>query len=106
MDVIYEDRVRILKMRAHCGPAEWRGKYNYQDTENLTKEIKDIVGYKRHSWNDGIFYISYNDFVQYFEILNICHYRNTHSLSSLEDVICSHHQMTYYQFSIKKTKGI
>lgn len=95
----------MLKLRCSYSPAEWRGKFNYKDMKNLNTEVKDLVNYKRHSWNNGIFHISFRDFVQFFEAVNICHYRNTHSLSSLQDIISSHNQISYYQFHIKKTRG-
>lgn len=105
MDAYLHEDLKLLKLRATNGPAEWRGRYNYQDMKNLNKEIKDVVGYQRHSWNEGVFYISFRDFVQFFEIVNICHFRESHCLSSIEDVVCSHNQVSYYQFYIRDQQG-
>lgn len=93
----------ILKMKNPYGPAEWRGKYFYGDQENLTKEVKKELKYQRHSWNDGIFYLSLRDFIHNFDSINICHYRKSHKLSSLEDFIHEKTKFAYYQFSIKET---
>ena len=105
MDAYILDGMRILKLRSIYGPAEWRGKFNYRDRINLKNEIKDAIGYQRHSWNDGIFYVTFRDFVEFFEIVNICHLRKSHSLSTLEDIVCSHNQVAYYQFYINNTNG-
>lgn len=106
LGVYSHDEIKILKLRSCYGPAEWRGKFNYKDMKHLSEDVKDLVGYKRHSWNDGIFHISFRDFIEFFASVNVCHHRPDHSLSSLKDVISSHNQISFYQFHIKKTRGI
>ena len=100
-----KDGNEILILKNPFGPAEWTGKFNYQDKVNLTVDVKEQVGYRRHSWNDGIFYVSMRDFVENFDMVNVCHYRESHFLSSLPDVINSKLQFAYYQFCIENYRG-
>ena len=71
MSKALKNGLEIFKMKNPSGPSEWKGKFNYLDSTNLTDEVKEQIGYKRHSWNDGIFYISMRDFVENFEIFEI-----------------------------------
>lgn len=60
----------ILKIRNPWGCKEWNG--DWSDSSSLwTKEITKIL--LKESKEDGIFYISINDFINYFDIINICH---------------------------------
>jgi len=61
--------LKIMKLRNPYGEVEWTGDWS-DDSDLWTKELREEL--KVNSEDDGIFWISFDDFIKYFEILNIC----------------------------------
>jgi|JI61114C2RNA_FD_contig_31_6222148_length_1306_multi_2_in_0_out_0_3 hypothetical protein len=63
----------MLKIRNPWGNKEWNGRASEQDKQfwSKMKSIdKDKLGQK--FGNDGIFFMLWEDFVDYFKMINIC----------------------------------
>ena len=68
--------VRLVKIRNPWGQFEWKG--DYSDSSSLwTNELKQLVQYSNQ--DDGIFYMKFQDFLEYYPYSFICKYeRNFH----------------------------
>lgn len=65
--------VRLLKIRNPWGRAEWTGDWSDASnkwTEALRNQVGAVVA------NDGIFYISLEDYLKHFSFTNICKYND------------------------------
>lgn len=111
---MYEiDDLRLMKLRNPWGLPkswlkeskfnDWRGDFSDEDDKNWTKSLKEKLHYNPTQF-DGIFYMPYKDFTQYFDTLYICHYKEDYYFSSLPDANKSK-DFACYQFSIT-TPGI
>eukprot|EP01062_Namystynia_karyoxenos_P023615 TRINITY_DN1913_c0_g2_i1.p1 TRINITY_DN1913_c0_g2~~TRINITY_DN1913_c0_g2_i1.p1 ORF type:complete len:804 (+),score=249.82 TRINITY_DN1913_c0_g2_i1:146-2557(+) len=54
---------------------EWKGKWNDNDTENWTDEVKAEVGFQ--ALDDGSFWMAYEDVVQWFNTISVCYCHGT-----------------------------
>lgn len=72
-------KIRLLQVRNPWGRFEWGGKWSDNDTESWTREMIDAFQPEFDIY-DGTFWISYNEFFNYFTSLAICKTRNWHEL--------------------------
>ena len=66
-------KVRLLKLRNPYGREEWNGDWSDESalwTEPLRAEVGSVVA------NDGMFYISLEDYLANFSFTNICKYND------------------------------
>lgn len=78
------NEVEILKLRNPWGNFEWNGAWS--DTSDLwTEESCKIVGRKLgESIDDGSFWISFQDFAQFYSSATCCFYHPYHNYNSVE----------------------
>jgi calpain-15 len=62
--------VTLLKVRNPWGRKEWKGDWSYYSSA-WTKELKERLDYNLNP-HDGSFYMSYENFMMYFDFVNIC----------------------------------
>ena len=60
---------RLLKIRNPWGFKEWTGDYSDQDTKHWTDDLKTELKFEKK--DDGIFYITFSDFLSFFYITTI-----------------------------------
>lgn len=61
---------QLLKIWNPWGYGEWTGKFSDKDSENWTEELKAHVGFEDK--NDGIFFISIEDYLREYHSTTIC----------------------------------
>ena len=65
----YDKELQLVKIRNPWGYGEWNG--NWSDKSELwTDDIKMQVNFKIN--DDGIFYMSFDDFIKYYDELSLC----------------------------------
>lgn len=89
---------KIFKLRNPWGRGEWTGEYS-DKSDVWTPELKQRLGWR--DTDDGIFFITAEDFVKNFRNVAICHYREDYTLSSFPD-FNKNNSYAAYQFSINK----
>lgn len=73
---------KVLKLRNPWGSGEWTGDYS-DNSSKWTPQLKKMLEWSEA--DDGIFFMKVEDFMEYFENVAICHYRDDYFLSSLKD---------------------
>ena len=75
--VVQLNNLRLLKVRNPWGSESWSGKWSDEDqtTWNSNANLFDL-GVCPTMVNDGIFWMSLEDFVRYFSFTNICKYND------------------------------
>ncbi|XP_073995045.1 calpain-A-like isoform X2 [Rhodnius prolixus] len=65
-------RFPLIRLRNTWGQVEWNGAWSdkWPEWKNISKKVKDDL--KMQQKNDGEFWISYTDLLQYFDRLRIC----------------------------------
>ena len=72
---------RLVKLRNPWGKGEWKG--DWSDESYLwTSQLKQQLHYADD--DDGVFYMTYNDFVKYFSDLQICYYHDGFKYSAVK----------------------
>ena len=72
--------VKLVKLRNPWGSFEWKGDWS-EESELWTEEIKAQLNFEKA--DDGMFWMSFDDFKQYFDRVQICEYRDSYDLESL-----------------------
>lgn len=75
-------KLRLVKIRNPWGQKEWNGDWS-DKSEKWTPQLKEAVGFEAKE--DGIFFISFEDYIKFFYITTICKYVEGGDLSVLED---------------------
>ena len=72
---------RLVKLRNPWGKGEWKG--DWSDSSYLwTAELKQQLNYE--DTDDGVFYMTYNDFVKYYSDIQICYYHDGFKYSAVK----------------------
>jgi len=74
--------LRLVKCRNPWALKEWGGDWSDR-SDKWTDELKTLLKFEQR--NDGVFFISYNDYLQFFVETVICKYLNDGDLSVIED---------------------
>ena len=61
---------RLVKLKNPYGDTVFSGDWNY-DCKKWTEEIKKNCEYNKNEEKYGIFYMSYDDFCEYFDLINV-----------------------------------
>jgi len=90
-------------LRNPYGQTEWNGDWCDKDElwKNIDSKNKKILG--KSDAEDGIFYMSFDDFKKHFLMFNICHYHDNYCLSSYRSKT-DDDEVLNYEFEIK-TEG-
>jgi calpain-15 len=80
VDTEEEGLVRLLKLRNPWGHKEWQGDWSDKSTK-WTLELKKQL--KMKAANDGIFYINYENYLEYYDSTTICKTKENFSFSNL-----------------------
>lgn len=72
----YENEVngetyKLMKIRNPFGEGEWTGRFS-DSSDAWTSELKEKFGFDGVAKNDGIFWIAFEDFIKYFQVVSIC----------------------------------
>lgn len=67
--------VKLLNLRNPWGTFEWNGDWS-DKSDKWTPELKQQVDLKENS-DDGLFWISLDDFKNYFDTFEICRFNET-----------------------------
>ena len=70
---VYDSPCKMLKLRNPWGKKEWQGRGSDKDYEfwsQLSFREKEEVGFKDK--NEGIFFITWDEFLEYFGMFDIC----------------------------------
>lgn len=102
---VFEDTeitsMRLVKLRNAMGTLEWKG--NYQDGSNVwTEKLKAATGYNIQV-EDGIFYMTLEEFYYKFAYLSVCCYS--------DDWVYQYHEKTtvkssYYEINLENDQRI
>lgn len=99
VEVISQGRpVRLLKLRNPWGRGEWKGDWSDNSplwTEDLIHQLEVT------DKNDGIFFISLEDAIKYFQNFAICHFRDDY-VSSAKKFYTSPDHPTVMSFDIQQ----
>ena len=81
--------LRLIKIRNPWGFREWTGDWS-DKSPKWTPELKAKLSYEDK--DDGVFFISFEDYVKFFYITTICKYVKENDLS----VMCDEHKQFEY----------
>ncbi|XP_034240011.1 calpain-D-like [Thrips palmi] len=73
LDVQDINGVRLLRLRNPWGHFSWKGDWA-DDSEMWTPELRDML--MPHGASDGVFWISFEDVLKYFDCIDICKVRS------------------------------
>ncbi|KAK6637651.1 hypothetical protein RUM44_008073 [Polyplax serrata] len=73
LDVVDVDGVRLLKLRNPWGHYSWKGDWS-DNSPQWTPVLKKQL--MPHGASDGVFWISFEDVLKYFDCIDICKVRN------------------------------
>lgn len=93
------DNIRLIKLRNPWGNTEWTKDW-HDDCEQWNDQISKIV-HKPDALDDGIFFMSYTDFLKHFDGLAVCKYREEFVYSGAK-VTTSPIDPTLFCFGIPK----
>ena len=65
--------IRLLKVRNPWGTFEWKGDWG-DESDLWTDRLKEECDLQVNN-NDGLFWICYDDFLEFFQIIDICYYQ-------------------------------
>ena len=93
-----QGELRLVKIRNPWGYKEWNGDWS-DSSPKWTPELKEKVNFEKK--DDGIFFISFKDYLDFFYNTSICKYMTGGDLSVVED---THVQGKYalQRFQIEK----
>ena len=73
---------RLLYLRNPWGRKEWSGRWSHVSSE-WTAELKTAVNY---AYQPGAFWISFEDFIQYYESVTVCYANAAWSYQSSQGI--------------------
>ena len=73
------NEIRLIKIRNPWGTNEWLGDWS-DGSRKWSEEFKQIVGLEEKE--DGVFWMSYEDFIQFYTSTHICHIHDDYEFVS------------------------
>ena len=102
LQVVEHNNLKLLKLRNPWGSDAWNGKWSDQDqaTWNSNSDLLDL-GVCPTMVDDGIFWMSLEDYVRYFSFSNICHYNDDdkHSYAFMNKQVAKE---SYFNFKVEQ----
>jgi len=99
---------RVLKIRNPWGKydkdglGEWKGKWSDYDQKRW-KEYLRRTSYRYQPLNDGVFHISFDDFLEYFTTIEICYLHENFDLQATKCASNSE-ETKYFMLTVKNKK--
>ena len=78
---------KVVELRNPWGKTEWQGAWG-DNSGNWTPALKEKY-HPQGTKDDGRFFMSFNDYTQHFEDLDVCYYHDNYTLSSFNDELDS-----------------
>lgn len=75
------DIERLVKLRNPWGTGEWNGAWSDKSQE-WTPELKQQLNFIPA--DDGVFYMTWNDFLKYYTDVQICYYHDEYKYSAIK----------------------
>ena len=98
-----KNEIRLIKIRNPWGTNEWLGDWS-DGSRKWTSEFKATVGLEEKE--DGIFWMSYEDFIQFYTATHICHIHDDYEFVSKKFMVESEDPMNIVTVNIpKKASG-
>ena len=91
--------ITLIKMRNPWGRKGWKGDWSFS-SKKWTHDLRDVVNYNVDP-QDGTFFISLDDFIVYFDNLNICQVNLAH-VNSWVRVNASRYEFYEINFQVKQ----
>jgi len=66
-----EGNFKLIKLRNPWGQGEWNGKWSDSD-KRWTPQLKQFFNFTEGIRDDGLFYMEFSDFCEYYEEVDIC----------------------------------
>ena len=88
---------RLVKLRNPWGSREWKGKWA-DDDPDWTPQLSRLVR-STGKRNDGVFFMGWDDFVEYYTDVQVCHFHDGYKYSA-EQFGTAHNQTVYLRFRL------
>ena len=88
---------RLVRLRSSRGGVEWVG--DWGDTSDKWENVR--VEFRAENMRDGIFYMSFDDFVLYFDFVVLNYFADTYTHTAFEDVLKGS-EINCYELEISK----
>ena len=88
---------RLVKLRNPWGSGEWLGEWSDRD-QRWTPALKQLVGFTGEC-EDGIFFMAWTDFLEYFSDVQICYFHDGYKYSA-EKYKTHRNQTIYLEFAL------
>ncbi|CAD8111547.1 unnamed protein product [Paramecium sonneborni] len=89
--------VTLIKLRNPWGKKEWQGEW-CDDSSSWTKELKKQLRVSEKA-EDGIFYMSFQDFVRYFNTIYVGYFQQNYIYKS-QTIVSKKNKSIYFVFNI------
>jgi hypothetical protein len=90
---------RVVKLRNPWGSGEWKGQWR-DDDPNWTPELKEDLEFVGQE-EDGTFFMPWEDFLNYFEDLQICYYHDGYKYSA-QKFKSKKNEIIFLKFTLKE----
>lgn len=98
-----KNEIRLLKIRNPWGTNEWLGDWS-DGSRQWTQEFKEKVGLEEKE--DGVFWMCYEDFIQFYTATHICHIHDNYEFVSKKFMVQSEEPFNIVKVDIpKKSSG-
>ena len=100
-----EEKIKLVKLRNPWGEKEFVGDWSDKSSK-WTNEIKKKVNFEEAK-DDGIFYMSYDDFIKYFSIIEILKIKKNYgTVGSCKIKKTEAHKCQIIKFELKEKRHI
>jgi calpain-15 len=94
----YGQTERLVELRNPWGKSEWKGAWS-DESDEWTEQLKKQLDVK--DADDGIFYMTFNDFLQYYSDAQICKVHDDYHYTSIK-VNTNHKNGNFFKLTIPK----
>lgn len=90
---------RLIQLRNPWGKGEWKGKWHDGD-HRWSRQLQRDLGLEKKE--DGIFFMGYDDFCQYYSDFQVCYFHDGYKYSALKVENVQKNENVFLQFEIPK----
>ncbi|CAK58158.1 unnamed protein product (macronuclear) [Paramecium tetraurelia] len=88
--------VTLIKLRNPWGQKVWRGEWS-DDSPSWTEKLKKKLRIQQRS-NDGVFYMSYQDFIRYFNTIDVGYFKKDY-FNTAQTIVNKSNESIYFIFN-------